>query len=203
MSGRAAILNKPGTAEINRLTAEKLGVSVESIRDMTRAYWMDIEQMFLSCSGHGTYVEHFGHFILYTKGVYGRAREIERVIKKKLRYMSFLERDNVPKRKDLVAADVAKLMSQIILLSYSIRLYKDEVLSTYPKKYKVASEKGFNTVVKRLEKLFDISIYAFPLTISYPIQKIFVQKLRNAGVLQNPVVDQLKRKRKVVENSKV
>lgn len=192
MSKRGAIIHKPGTDEINRRTAEKLGIPIDQVRSITRAYWIDIEQMFLTCSGYATYVEQFGHFIIYTKGIAGHAAQIERDIRKKLKFMQYLEREGVTERRKLVAGDIAKCMSQIILLSYSIQLYKTEVLSEYPKKYKVANEKAFKAVISRLEELFGVPLVEFPITVSYPIQKIFVQKLRKAGILQNPVLDLVK-----------
>jgi hypothetical protein len=186
---RGAIVNKSGTASINLAIASKLKVPVESIRHETKAYWMDIDQMFQTCSGYGTYVEQFGHFIIYTKGIYQHFLQLEKLIKKKMQYMDYLQREGFPEKRMLIAADVAAVLTKVILLNYSVQLYKKEVLGAYPNKYKIGHPRSIIAVVARLEKLFNIPLAAFPITIHYPIQKVFVQKLRKEGILQNPVID--------------
>lgn len=189
MKGRRAILNKSGTTQINKLISERLNMPVDDVRQVTRPFWLDIDSIFIHCSGHSVYIERFGHFIIYTKGIHARMRDMEKSIMKKLKYMDKLEKLGITTgKRELIGVEVSKLMTQIILLIYTIDLYKRDILESYPKKYKIHNEEGIKRLILRLEKLFNISIFKFPISVSNPIQKIFVRKLRNAGLLQNPVI---------------
>lgn len=186
------ILNKSDTTEIYKRTADKLGVSVDSIRNEILSYWIDIDQMFNYCCGYSTYVNKFGHFIMYTKDMYKFVSNCEKVIRK---YLLWVRRDKEygsTERLNSHMESIATTTTKVIFLYYSVKLYQDEVLSSYPKKYKVDIE-CFERAIKRIEELFNIPITKFPVTINYPIQKIYMQILRSKGLLQNPVVYKYKK----------
>lgn len=186
---KTTILTKPDTTEIIRRTAQALGVSSKEVDTEIRFYWMDIDHMFTWCCGHGIYVDSFGHFIMYTRGVYGAAKQIEKDIKKNMAVLRILNQYEAPVRKAKITKLVQDLLSRLILLTYSVELYKREVLITYPKKYKIENENRYKATIARVEKLLGIPLVEFPVTVNNPIQKVFVQKLRKLRVLQNPVID--------------
>lgn len=186
---KTTILTKPDTTEIIRRTAQALGVSSKEVATEIGYYWMDIDNMFTWCCGHGVYVDGFGHFIMYTRGIYGAAKQLEKDIKKYMSQLRILNQHNAPVRKANVMKLVQDMLSRLILLTYSVELYKREVLITYPKKYKIENEARYKATVARVEKLLGLPLVEFPITINNPIQKVFVQKLRKLRVLQNPVID--------------
>lgn len=186
---KTTVLVKPDTTEIIRRTAQALGVPSKDVATEIGYYWMDIDQMFTWCCGHGVYVDGFGHFIMYTRGVYGAAKHIESEIKKYMGQIRHFSQYNAPKRKANVTKIVQDLIGRLILLTYSVELYKSEVLITYPKKYKIENENRYKATVARVEKLLGLPLAEFPITINHPIQKVFVQKLRKSRVLRNPVID--------------
>lgn len=197
------VKSKSDTSEIIRLTAGRLGMKVGEVENEIRYYWMDIDQMFTWNCGYGTYVEKFGHFLLFTKGVYPTAKEIEKQINKYLKMIRFFTTRNLQTRRDKAIQLVQDLISRLILLNYSVELYKQEVLSSYPDKYKILNENHYKTVYTRVGKRLGLSLAEFPITVNNPIQKVFVQKLRKQRLLHNPVIDLVKGKYKAVKVQQV
>jgi len=197
------VKSKSDTSEIIRLTAGRLGMKVSEVENEIRYYWMDIDQMFTWNCGYGTYVEKFGHFLLFTKGVYPTAKEIEKQINKYLKMIRFFTTRNLQTRRDKAIQLVQDLISRLILLNYSVELYKQEVLSSYPDKYKILNENHYKTVYTRVGKRLGLSLAEFPITVNNPIQKVFVQKLRKQRLLHNPVIDLVKGKYKAVKVQQV
>jgi len=197
---RSTILVKSDTTEIIRRTAQKLGCKTKDVETEIRFYWMDIDQMFTWNCGYGVYIDKFGHFLLFTKGIYKAAKQIEIQVRREMRMINYFNEINAPGKKANRLQRTQELLSRLILLTYSVELYKSEVLSTYPEKYKITYEGHYKAVIGRVEKLLKIPLAEFPIQVNNPIQKVFVQKLRKQGILQNPVIDNIKGRYK---NSKV
>jgi hypothetical protein len=190
------IKSKSDTSEIIKLTAARLGMKVSEVENEIRYYWMDIDMMFTWNCGYGTYVEKFGHFLIFTNGVYPTAKEIEKQINKYLKHIRFFTINNLSVRRDKAIQLVQGLISRLILLNYSVELYKRDVLGSYPDKYKILNENYYKAVYARVGKRLGLSLAEFPITVSNPIQKVFVQKLRKQRLLHNPVIDMVKGKYK-------
>lgn len=190
------IKSKSDTSEIIRLTAQKLGMKINEVDNEIRYYWMDIDQMFTWNCGYGTYVEKFGHFLIFTGGIVSTAKEIEKQINKYLKMIRFFTTNNLQTRRDKAIQIVQDLISRLILLNYSVELYKKEILGSYPNKYKIKNETHYKAVYTRVGKRLGLPLAEFPITVNHPIQKVFVQKLRKQRLLQNPVIDLVKGKYK-------
>lgn len=188
---RDAILKKPNTSEIIARTALQLSVRSVDVSNEIKFFWMDIEQMFNHNCGYGADVPHFGSFIFYARGVSKSVKELEQRIKKGLRYLRDCQKHNAKEKAATVTGQINDLMTDFIFLIYSIELYEKEVLASYPRKYKIERRDRINATIQRLEQLFNVSLDKFPVTLRYPLQKIFVQALRKKGILRNPVIDVL------------
>lgn len=195
MAGRAAIKSKSDISEIVRKTATKLGVKDSEVKKEINFYWLDIDSMLNNSCGYGAYVPNFGHFLMYISGIRKQAQEYEDQIKKYMRYLSYCQSQAAKQKEVFISQQIADVLTRVILLDYSVELYKNEVLQTYPRKYKVVNYSRYQAVLKRLEKLFRISLHEFPITVNHPVQALFVRSLRKKGVLRNPVVWNIKLRR--------
>jgi len=194
---------KSDTSEIIKQTAGRLGKKVTEVDDAIRFFWMDIDQMFTWNCGYGAYVNNFGHFLIFTDGVYATAKELEKLIYKNLKHIKFYTDKNIQSRRDRTIQKVQELLSRLILLDYSVEQYKREVLGTYPGKFKIKHENHYKTVLARVGKRLGLPLAEFPISVYNPIQKVFVQKLRKQGVLHNPVIDNVKGRYKAVKVQQV
>lgn len=189
---RNAIKPKTDITEITKRVAEKLGCKPTDVNKEIGYFWIDVDSVFTNNCGYNIYVEHFGTFWLYTKGVYGIARNIEKRIIQKLTLASKLKRINMEGKAKAIMEDVAELMTRLIFLDYAINEYKDDVLKRYPNKYKITNEKNYKALIDRMVKLFKVQIHEFPITINNPIQEMYLRKLRRKGLLRNPVIRNIK-----------
>lgn len=196
--------------EITKRVADKLGLKPADVSKEINYYWVDMDMMFTHCCGYGTTVEHFCSFFIYTAGVYGQAKDLDRLIRKTLRYVVVLKKLQVRGKVIALNELIAQYMTRIILMDYSVKEYEQFVLPKYPWKYKVTNKERYAQLIKGLEQLFGVPLVKFPITINNPVQEMYVRHLRKIGILQNPVVSSLKTYRgnykgrdKVVEDKEV
>jgi nucleoid DNA-binding protein len=192
---KSLISQKSQTGDIIRAVAEKTGIPTAEVSQVVNSFWLDLDQMFLYHLGHRMYVERFGSFLMHTKNIAIYMERMEKAVANQMYHAGRYKSLGQDQKSKTAAGNVADLMTEIILVYYSVKLYKTDVLEIYPYKYKPPMER-IEAVISRLEELFDISISQFPLTIHYPIQKVFVQRLRREGLLSNPVRDLLRNRRK-------
>lgn len=189
---RTAIKPRSDISEITKRVAEKLGYSQEEVKKEINFYWVDVDMMFTHCCGYALYVEKFGSFWIYTAGVYAIARDIETSIRKKLKTATTLKRLNIVGKANAVMENISNLMTRLIFLNYAIEEYKTDILTKYPKKYKVTHQSRYRSVISRLVKLFGVPLDDFPITVRYPVQEMYVRRLRRKGLLRNPVITGIK-----------
>lgn len=198
---RDAIASKSDTAEIVARVALMLNTNSSDVSNEIKYMWMDVDQMFNLCCGHSVNIEKFGSFIFYTRGIITMARKIESDIKRDLRYLTIFNSKQAPEKAKTVRKALNDHLTRLILLSYSIELYDKEVLSQYPKKFRVTDEKSYKAIISRVEKLLGVPLSKYPISINYPIQKVFVQSLRKKRVLRHVVIDNLRKARKHKANT--
>lgn len=176
------------TARILDELVKRSGLPQKDVGALFLCYWIDMERLMTDCAGYGVYMERFGSFLLYTKGVGKRAKQLEKKVYRQLQNQAYYKKHNAPQRLRAVQDRIAEYMTRIILLTCSAKQYQDEVVGQYDKKYKI-NFKELQAVHQRLERVFGVPLSAFPITLRNPLQKIYVLKMRKKGLLPNPIRD--------------
>lgn len=188
-----AVKIKPLTSELIEMAAEDCGVRIEDVRAIFHSVWDDVGMAFNHGLGYSVELDNFGCFYLNLKNVKSFIRRKEKSIGKTLKYLShstMINPNGVVYSEAIFKTQsnaLANHLTDIILIIYSAQLYEKDVRATYPKKWKSDTE-SMQAAMERMEKLFNVPFAELQVTVKYPIQKVYVQKLQRLGMLPNPVV---------------
>lgn len=184
-----AIKIKPLTSELIEEISDKSGYDIKAVRKVFHLYWNDVGIVFNHALGYSTHVDELGTFHLNFRNrafLKDREHRINKAFKTLVKFRQAaggspsIKVDNVNRRLNV-------LISDVLILEATFKLYEKQVRSQYPKKYK-ADHQAIQAALERIQKLVGIPLASFKVAIRYPVQEVYVRKLSKFGVLPNRVI---------------